>query len=380
VTAVGNTCLYNGSPCVGSGSATGVLNDPLTPMTLIYAGTSYGPSSTAPSNAGSYTVTASFGGNTNYKSGTPAQAPLTINQAASTTTVTGGTFVYDGLPHPATVSVSGAGMLSLTPSPTYGGGSCSSAPITVAQGSSCTASYTYSGDLNHTSSSGNDTVVITPATAVDLTTLTRNGVPPPTVFNVTGLRLTNDGSQTTSAWRSTSQPVASGFSTSFSFQITPVGTDTTIADGFAFVIQADLGGSAALGTTGMGGYLGYTGLTNSIAIEFDTYPNGGLDDVIPHIAIQSNGIFANSADHGTLARLDGPVQATFADGAVHTATVKYDGTTLRVYIDGLATPIVTATVNLDTLLGLGGGNAFVGFTGATGAARENSDILTWNWN
>ena len=76
-----------------------------------------------------------------------------------------------------------------------------------------------------------------------------------------------------------------------------------------------------------------------------------------------------------------PVQASFDDGVIHTAAVNYDGTTLSVYLDGSATPVVTAPVNLGTLLGLGGGgNAFVGFTAATGSLRENSDILSWNWN
>jgi hypothetical protein len=149
------------------------------------------------------------------------------------------------------------------------------------------------------------------------------------------------------------------------------------------VIQAAPTGTATLGTTGMGGYLGYRGIPNSIAIEFDTYQNSGpgfSDPAGPHIGIQSNGMNPNSPDHGSSANLGGPVQVTFADGKVHTATVNYDGTTLNVYLDGSATPVVTATVDLGTLLGLGGSNAFFGFSGATGAARENSDILTWNWN
>jgi hypothetical protein len=83
-----------------------------------------------------------------------------ISKATSTTTVTGGIFNYDGNPHPATVTVTGAG-LNLTPAPTYSGG-CSAAPIYVYQTTptACTASYTYTGDANHTGSSGSDTLII----------------------------------------------------------------------------------------------------------------------------------------------------------------------------------------------------------------------------
>jgi hypothetical protein len=95
-----------------------------------------------------------------------------IDKAPSVTTVTGGTFVFDGFAHPATVTVTGAGGLSLTPSPSYSG-TCSSAPITVAQGTSCTASYTYAGDPNHFGSSGSATITITKAgTSVTTVTVT----------------------------------------------------------------------------------------------------------------------------------------------------------------------------------------------------------------
>ena len=40
------------------------------------------------------------------------------------------------------------------------------------------------------------------------------------------------------------------------------------------MIQNSSDGAAALGITGQGGYIGYQGLTNSLAIEFDTCHNG----------------------------------------------------------------------------------------------------------
>jgi MBG domain-containing protein len=79
----------------------------------------------------------------------------------------GASFVYDTFAHPATVSVTGAGGLNLSPAPVY---SCGHAPVDVAD-SGCTASYNYPGDVNHTGSSDSKTYTITKAAA----TLTLNG-------------------------------------------------------------------------------------------------------------------------------------------------------------------------------------------------------------
>ncbi len=136
----------------------------------------------------------------------------------------------------------------------------------------------------------------------------------------------------------------------------------------------------------MGGYIGYAGIANSIAIEFDTYENSQFEDPgAPHIGIQSLGTGANTPDHtpATGANLGGPVTPTFADGNQHFATVTYDGISrLSVYLDGSNTPVVSGTVTggLSTFLGLNGGPAYVGFTAATGAAQEDSVILGWTWN
>jgi len=88
----------------------------------------------------------------------------TAQKATSTTAVTGGTFVYNANPHLATVSVTGTGGLSLTPSPTYSGG-CVAAPVNVSETTptACTASYSYVGDANHLGSDGSATISITKA-------------------------------------------------------------------------------------------------------------------------------------------------------------------------------------------------------------------------
>lgn len=205
--------------------------------------------------------------------------------------------------------------------------------------------------------------------------------------NGSGVQLTSAGGQTSAAWAGTPQSVASGFSVTFQFQITPASTGpNAIGDGFAFVIQGAPSGNMTLGTTGLGMYIGYAGIPNSLAIEFDTYDNSQYEDPSsPHIGIQSLGTQPNTPDHtpATGANLGGPTTATFADGGMHTATITYDGTsTINVYLDGSNTPVVSSTVAIDlnTLLGLNGGPAYVGFTAATGAAQEASYILSWTWN
>src|SRR5690348_7949861 len=110
VTITPSNYTYNGSPqgpdaTVTSNSGTG------TSYTFSYSGTgstSYGPSSTKPTNAGSYTVTATVAASAdgNYTSATSSATPFTINKAPTTTTVTinGGPFTYTGLAQtPATV-------------------------------------------------------------------------------------------------------------------------------------------------------------------------------------------------------------------------------------------------------------------------------------
>ena len=123
VNASGNTCTYNGTPCVGSGSATGGAGESLT-VTLSYTGTgatTYGPSATAPSNAGSYQVVAHTDGDGNNNSGDSAPAAVTINKANPTVSATGGTFTYNGTPQGGSGTATGGAGESLTVTLSYTG-------------------------------------------------------------------------------------------------------------------------------------------------------------------------------------------------------------------------------------------------------------------
>ncbi len=277
------------------------------------------------------------------------------------------------------------------------------------------------------------------------------------------LQTTNAGGQAASMWFAVPQFVDQGFNAWFQFRITPISGSPTTGDGFAFVIQNSQGGgsvSIPTGSTppsnlvcteagsgwtavgGGGGCLGYGGIDNSLALEFDTYqdnwdPNGN------HIALQScgtNGSFtdsgpANSPVHYTTEYGDTsclvtlgtgltavstlvsnpmssgvpnsnkpPASVTLADGALHQVLMVYNGpadsppNTLTVYLDptfasGTLTPVAnsqavfTGPFDITQYVGLFGaegspsGNfpAWVGFTAATGSAFEQHEITGWTF-
>lgn len=116
--------------------------------------------------------------------------------------------------------------------------------------------------------------------------------------------------ENTTSWFTGQQPVNSGFTTYFKFQIHTAGICCAPADGFAFVIQnatstdATYGATGALLTARGVGYggLGYAGIPNSLAVEFDTHqdPNNGppfWDPDSNHVAVQGCGINTNGPVH-----------------------------------------------------------------------------------
>jgi len=147
---------YDGNPHGGTASVTGVggLNQSVTVMYAGRNGTSYGPSATAPTNAGDYQARATFTGDANH-TGSQDSKPFTINKASSTTTVTVSNATYDGTPHGGTASVTGVGGLNQSLTVSYSGrngtiyGPSTTAPTNAGD---YTASATFAGDANHTGS------------------------------------------------------------------------------------------------------------------------------------------------------------------------------------------------------------------------------------
>jgi len=247
-----------------------------------------------------------------------------------------------------------------------------------------------------------------------------NGSPSqPQVVNGGVLRLTTaNTNQHGSAWFYTQQPLASGFTTAFQFQISNTNSCHNCsfpADGLALVIQGDPAGTGALGYTGNGQNMAYgdndiatasgpgNAILNSLAIELDTHQNSDYDDPDGnHIAVQSCGpntpsaLSANSADHnyvcpnGNLAKIalqSLPQGMSLTDGLTHTITVNYlppgnctsACNNLSVYFD--STLILQATIDITKQLNLtSGSSAYIGFTAATGSLVENNDIVSWSFS
>jgi len=359
----------------------------LTNMTQTYTGATLSPTVTtvpaglsvmltgAPgTNAGSYPVTATVT-DPNYVGS--ATGTFVISPFLLTVTATGVNRSFDGTAN-ATVTLTD-NRVSMIDTFTDSYASASFSDPNPGTGKKVTVSgisISGTGAANYALKSVSAQTTANISNSIDLTRTALNGSPQ---FAGSTLRLTNNVGQTGSAWLAAPVAVTSGFSTSFSFRISGGATPD---DGFAFVIQNNPNGTAELGAGG--GNIGYGGIPNSIAIEFDPFSNHGAgfnDPPFQHIAIQSNGIGPNSPDHGTGASLGGPYAATLADGNVHTATITYNASTqtLSVILDG--SPIGSAVVDLSTLFPLlNNTNAYAGFTAATDANGETADILSWTWN
>jgi len=245
-------------------------------------------------------------------------------------------------------------------------------------------------------------------------------VNPPAGVNIV-LRLTpNAKGQTGSAWFNTTQAVSGAFSTTFTFQVSGADTVDGPADGFTFVIQNSPAGAAAIFSSGNGEGCGIGfgdapdgnctlltgGITNSLAVEFDTYQNTDIADPnANHVAIQSCGAGPNSVEGPPLAgscqvannSLVGLLEPggnplVLSDGSVHSVTITYNPSSLSNCGPNQNTTCSSLDVILDgndlfpggvlfdlTTLGLNNGNAYVGFTSATGAGVDDHDILTWTF-
>jgi hypothetical protein len=135
--------------------------------------------------------------------------------------------------------------------------------------------------------------------------------------------------------------------------------------------------------------IGYYGIANSLAVEFDTWankpsycePNGN------HIAVQSLGFAENRPEHCAGDDFANPnlgivlPSQNLSNGAVYTARIDYTPGQLSIYLEDLLTPLLTVPVNLSQKLALADDAfAYIGFTSSTGGAWENHDIVRWSFS
>lgn len=208
----------------------------------------------------------------------------------------------------------------------------------------------------------------------------------------------NTGSSRGAIWFDQKVSVASGFDTTFTFRIFQTG-----ADGMAFVIHDDPAGVGAIGN--IGGALGYAGfadapadsLDRALVIELDCWANQATsgpdqydDPDDNHISIHTGGTGdCEAKEEFSLGRVSPATDLN--DGQVHTMRVRYVPGTLDVFLDDVVTPILSVPYDFGTGgtylttapaggLGLTNGEAYVGFTGATGGVSQIHDVLSWTWD
>ena len=149
--------------------------------------------------------------------------------------------------------------------------------------------------------------------------------------------------------------------------------DATGADGIVFVLQAI---STSIG--GLGGGLGYEGISPSIGVAIDTWQNTPNNDpAFDHIAIHQNG----DINHSSINNLAGPVTTLVGNDNIedckwHTLRINWNAGSkiLQASIDGVLR--VSTTVDMVNSVFNGDPKVFWGFTAATGGANNHQRICT----
>ncbi|WP_241321806.1 tandem-95 repeat protein, partial [Belliella aquatica] len=135
-----------------------------------------------------------------------------------------------------------------------------------------------------------------------------------------------------------------------------LGDDDGGADGISFVIQ-NLGNDTPPTS---GGGLGYSGMTNSLAVEFDTYFNSSFGDVVDdHVAIHYNSTSGKVAGAVSLGQIE--------DGSYHDVGIDWNASTktFKIYFDGDLK--LTHTDDVVKNLFNGENKLTFGFTASTGS-------------
>lgn len=206
----------------------------------------------------------------------------------------------------------------------------------------------------------------------------------------TVLQLTGAADQQASAYSTTRIDTGQSFSTSFALSMSN-GTAPP-ADGMAFLLQS--AGPTALSTTGLGGSLGYAGVSPSVAVEFDIFngdpgdPGYVMDGAVSvgdqHVGITRNG---DPSHHVVCATVnvppDPPCAASLATqlyGALLYAWIDYSNVSHQLSVFVAPSGVKPALPSLRTTIDLAGAlgaSTFVGFSAATGHFYAQQRVLNW---
>lgn len=242
------------------------------------------------------------------------------------------------------------------------------------------------------------------------------------------LRLTGSHAQLAgSAWYPRRMNVREGFETSFTIRMANPSTRCRFqdgvhtscrsrgGDGIAFVVQNDH--QIALGSGGSG--LGYGGLRNTLAVEFDSWFNPDMMDayenhVSVHFSSKDNSETVEETQHHARSLGSTTAVPDLTDG-LHRVRIRYTPNIdadeeelifseaftassvagdffasgawaagvgmLSVYIDDLNFPALAVPLRIEHTIALFHGRAWVGFTAATGeVAWQTHDVLDWTFD
>ncbi len=158
------------------------------------------------------------------------------------------------------------------------------------------------------------------------------------------------------------------FTTSFTFQLTEV-AGKPYGDGITFTIQNS--GPTALG--GVGGSLGYKGISKSMAIKFDSHNDAGE-------GARSTGLYVDGvAPTVPAVSLEG-TDIDLHSGHIFAATLTYNGTVLELsLVDTMTNAAWSERFGVDIPTVVGGNEAYIGFTGGTGELSSVQQILSWTF-
>ena len=239
--------------------------------------------------------------------------------------------------------------------------------VTICDGDSALIYGTWqntSGTYNNTN--GNTTTLVINPLPIITPNFILNGdatIQPGNVFQLTPAI----GNQSGSVWNN----IQINLNNPFHFNIDIfLGCNNGGADGMAFVLQPI---STSLGSSGGG--LGYSGISPSFAIEFDTWQNSS-DPSYDHIAIQKNGVLNHNGGNN----LAGPVgfppaNYQIEDCAWHSAVFMWDPATqtFSLDFDGYIN-VISYTGNIVNNIFSGDPMVYWGLTAATGGANNVAEI------
>ena len=329
VVATVNDLNYQGSVTDGLIISKAAASVSLGNLTQIYTGHPLTPTATTTppglaldwtgtpkTGAGSYPVTASVN-DLNYQGA--VSATFHIERATATVSVTGGTFGYDGHPHPATGSVTGVGGVDLGPLTfTYNGSSIPPVSVTT-----YAVVASFAGTADYEAASDTATIIVAPAPlsikANDVSKV--YGAPLP-VFTATivGAVSAQELASLTSLVSFNTSPAATATSPVGTYVITPNGI---IASNYAIVLHhgtltIEPAATATVVTSSanpssFGQPVTYTASIGSLP------PGAGAPS--GNVVFMDNGI-----ELGTVPLIDGSAAVTTILGpGAHTITTKYSG-------------------------------------------------------